>query len=91
MRYPKQAGRLGRTKRGNIVLTNPDGESFNVHETVAFIWDNATGKRTIQDISELLLITLEIPEEQKEAERENVLLAMRDLERKKLIEYVQTR
>lgn len=87
MRYPKQLGTIGRTKRGNIMLTNPRGEIFNVHQTVAFIWDNATGSKTIQEISDALVEALQVKEEDKEAERENVLLALRDLERKMLIEY----
>jgi len=89
MRYPRQLGRLGRTKRGNIMLTNPKGESFNVHETVAYIWDNASGTRTIQDIADSLVKALDIAKEQEEAERENVILALRELERKGLIEYRQ--
>jgi methyltransferase-like protein len=89
MRYPRQLGRLGRTKRGNIMLTNPKGESFNVHETVAYIWDNASGTRTIEDIADALIKALEIAKEQEEAERENVILALRELERKGLIEYRQ--
>jgi len=91
MRYPKQLGRIGRTKRGSIMLTNPRGESFNVHETVAYIWDNATGSKTIQEISDALIAALEVAEDQQEAERENVILALRSLERRNLIEYRQKR
>jgi hypothetical protein len=91
MRYPKQLGRIGRTKRGNIMLTNPAGESFNVHETVAFIWDNADGRRSLQEISELLMAALNIPQEQRDAEQENVILAIRGLERKGLMEYRQSK
>ncbi|MFH1055721.1 MAG: hypothetical protein V1744_06470 [Candidatus Altiarchaeota archaeon] len=89
MRYPKQLGRIGRTKRGNIMLTNPQGESFNVHETVAYIWDKATGNQTIKEISDSLMEALKISEADQEAERENVILALRDLERKSLMEYRQ--
>jgi hypothetical protein len=89
MRYPKQLGRMGRTKRGNIMLTNPSGESFNVHQTVAYLWDNATGSRTIQEISDSLIAALEVGKENQETERENVILALRSLERKGLIEYRQ--
>jgi methyltransferase-like protein len=89
MRYPKQLGGIGKTKRGNIMLTNPRGESFNVHETVAFIWDGASGKRTIQEIADMLIEAASVKEEDKEAERENVILALRSLERKGLIEYRQ--
>jgi hypothetical protein len=87
MRYPKQLGMVGRTKHGKIMLTNLKGESFNVHETVAFIWDNATGSKTIQEISDSLMAAAEIAEADREAERENVILALRSLERKSLIEY----
>jgi hypothetical protein len=87
MRYPKQLGSIGKTKRGNIMLTNPKGESFNVHETVAYIWDNATGTRTIKEISDSLIAALQVEEAGQEAERENVILALRSLERKSLIEY----
>jgi hypothetical protein len=89
MRYPKQLGTIGKTKRGNIMLTNLKGESFNVHETVAYIWDNATGTRTIKEISDSLIEALKIEEAGQEAERENVILALRSLERKSLIEYRQ--
>lgn len=73
------------------MLTNPRGESFNVHETVAYIWDNATGSKTIQEISDALIAALEVAEDQQEAERENVILALRSLERRNLIEYRQKR
>jgi len=82
---------MGRSKRGSIFLTNPKGESFNVHQTVAFIWDNASGSKTIQEISDSLMEALQVKEEDREGERENVILALRDLERKSLIEYRQTK
>jgi len=91
MRYPKQLGALGRTKRGKIILTNPKGESFNVHETVAFIWDKANGFRTIKEISDSLIEALQVSEEFQEGERENVILALRSLERKSLLEYRQAK
>jgi methyltransferase-like protein len=89
MRYPKQLGIIGKTKRGNIMLTNPKGESFNVHKTVAYIWENASGTMTAKDIADMLINALEIPKEQRDTEAENVILALRDLERKGLMEYRQ--
>ena len=91
MRYPKQLGSIGRTKRGKIILTTPKGESFNVHETTAFIWDNATGSKTIEEIADSLIAALQVSSENQETERENVILALRSLERKGLLEYRQAK
>lgn len=91
MRVPRHLGKLGKSKSGNYVLSCQDGKSYNVHKIVAFIWEHADGTKTIDDISEQLIKALEINEEHMEEEHENVVLALRSLEKKKLIEYVQTR
>ncbi len=89
MRYPKAKGRLGSSRQGRIFISNDRGESFGVHETVAFIWDQADGGKTIQDITDLLVKELDLAKEFHEQERDNVTMALRGLQKKDLIEFIE--
>jgi len=89
MRVPKNKGSINSNPQGRIRLTNPDGESFLVHVTLGYIWEKADGRNTISDIVDSLVAELELPERQRDAEWDNVSLALRSLEKKGLIEYVE--
>jgi methyltransferase-like protein len=91
LRFPKKRGSMGTNRQGRIMLTNPEGESVGVHVAVAYIWEHSDGRTPIQDIAKMLVKELEIPVQDQDAESDNVALAMRSLEKKDLIEYVQNR
>jgi|GEM_PF-2620549 len=88
MRVPKKRGTSGTNRQGRIILTNEEGNSFVVHVAAAFIWENADGRNQIRDIVHMLTAELELPKGDPEQE-DNVVLALRSLEKKGLLEYIE--
>lgn len=88
MRVPVKKGACTSNKQGRILLTNPAGQSFNVHVATAYIWEQSDGRNEIKDIVNMLTTELELPKGDPEEEN-NVVLTLRNLEKKGLIEYTE--
>ena len=88
MRVPKGVGTSASNHQGRIILTNPAGKNFNVHIAVAYIWEKANGRNQIGDIVRMMGEDLELPKQSLSQEEDNVVLALRQLEKNGLIEYM---
>lgn len=90
MRVPKSKGKISTNRQGRILLTNPEGKTVGVHETLAYIWEQANGNRQIKEIADNLVEELGLEnEEDAQREKDNVILAIRNLEKQGLLEYVE--
>ena len=68
------------------VLMSPDGKTYRVHETIAWIWQYCDGTKGIPEIAREMVEELELEGDRAEEEKDNVLQTVNQLKHMGLVE-----
>jgi hypothetical protein len=67
------------------IIKAPDGRSFRVHETIAYVWQACDGRKEIADIAVDMVKELELEGDAATMEKDNILQTVNQLKHMGLV------